>query len=495
MKRVRITLPDWAGGGDPEALLRAASLKTWNRGDGEWDVQPEEAYLQRANTLIDVHHVAGPERATRDFGLLDSAARTETTPVRQHVDPALLARRLAAKPADGDIATSLSQAQLALLVAPTTDVAALAEAQWDALRRTRFIEDASGRPFADAGVHFVTRKHAVSLRMKLAQVSLHLEDDPTGRESYARHVGGGPAFPTSDGLLDGHYLLDAYMGPLLGALSPFIWAIATFRESGAIIYSLGTPIAGASGEASEPLQLLPTQSATSVTPTPSLGAEAPGAALRWWVIALDRMFSVLTDVTVFSTSDGKYNPSAHLHAMLTVEQLLRRVSSIQATHRDVHARRVLFFSALDTLQWLTGRNVETLTKPSLAAKTLVNLRAALPTPAAEVLLPTAERGLSALRAVDAGFGAGTGPIQLPRHDGATEPITRDRATGMYMRLLRNATHGHGGEPKTRTQVTSLLKSHSGSVPHDIGFVAWLWLIDLLNRPADLRATLRARSRA
>ncbi len=60
------------------------------------------------------------------------------------------------------------------------------------------------------------------------------------------------------------------------------------------------------------------------------------------------MFAVLTDPAVFTDHQQSYQPAKHLHALLTVEQLSRRVASIQTAHRDTNARRVLLFPVLDT---------------------------------------------------------------------------------------------------------------------------------------------------
>ena len=44
---------------------------------------------------------------------------------------------------------------------------------------------------------------------------------------------------------------------------------------------------------------------------------------------------MLSDPAIFTDRDGSYVPAKHLHALMTVEQLFRRVSSIQTSYRDV----------------------------------------------------------------------------------------------------------------------------------------------------------------
>ena len=62
---------------------------------------------------------------------------------------------------------------------------------------------------------------------------------------------GDGAFASSQGLYDGIYTLDAYIGPLLGALTPAVWSFHASRMLGTIVYTLGQPISGTAGTAAE----------------------------------------------------------------------------------------------------------------------------------------------------------------------------------------------------------------------------------------------------
>ena len=160
----------------------------------------------------------------------------------------------------------------------------------DDLHQIRFTD---GSPvFAHAAVHVVRRDPSVlHRRMKLLALLLRLEHDTamrTGDLSGAmRALGSGEtAFAASAGLSEGLLLMDAYLAPLFGALTPFVWAVPASRASGTFVLSLGTPLAGVSGEAAEPLQLLSSYGPIGGRPSPVLPLEAPAAALTCGPAAL-----------------------------------------------------------------------------------------------------------------------------------------------------------------------------------------------------------------
>jgi hypothetical protein len=197
----------------------------------------------------------------------------------------------------------------------------------------------------------------------------------------------------------------------------------------------------------------------------------------------------------YSDANGIYVPSKHLHAQLSIEQVFRRTASIQRAYRDTDARRVLLFTILDTLERLTGRSLTTMRTLSFAQKTLAELRAKhMSDEVASVLLPAAERGVQALRELQAGFfvqrQSGASDIEILDATGSVERLTLEAATAEYVRVLRNATHGHGSnqvdnQPRTNT----LLACHDGQLPHDLALLGYLYLLDLMTRPDALRRTL------
>ncbi|GAA1025653.1 hypothetical protein GCM10009557_00400 [Virgisporangium ochraceum] len=61
---------------------------------------------------------------------------------------------------------------------------------------------------------------------------------------------------------------------------------------------------------------------------------------------------------------------------------------------------------------------------------------------------------------------------------------------MYVKVLRNATHGHGAKHANKIEITNaLLAHHNGELPHDLGLVGYLYLLDLLGNPEALAARL------
>lgn len=492
-RRVKMELPPWIWGGKPARFLELAELHSWNVGGSVFEVQTAERYLRRSSQLVMLDHVGGPECPKSRFDVVSRAASVETVHASDVVADTRVDQHVARARTRGDMAGAVSANQLILTVARPDELQGLLRQLMDDLREVSIDEEPAARPFANAGVHLVRRSKVLLMRLKLPSVLLKVPTTSSANDRAAllkRNERGEQVFSASDNLRDGHYLFDAYTGPLLGALTPFVWGFAAYRDSGVIVVSLGTPVAGASGDAAELLQTLPTQSGSPAVPAPQSSAGGAGAALRWWVVRLDAMFAVISDPAVFAGSDGRYQPAAHLHALLTVEQLFRRIASIQASHRDLQARRVLLFSALDTIEKLTGRDLLQLTRLSRAQRAFDGVRTGMSLPAQEILIPAAERGLGSLRAVQAGFHRvdDRGFVALQDVSGERQ-ISLEVAACHYVKMLRNATHGHGGKGEEATRATSLLEQHSGEVPHDLGLLAYLWLLDLLDRPDDLRTSL------
>ena len=46
------------------------------------------------------------------------------------------------------------------------------------------------------------------------------------------------------------------------------------------------------------------------------------------------MFGAISDPATFIDAQGAYQPYKHLHSLLSVEQIFRRVASIQTAYRD-----------------------------------------------------------------------------------------------------------------------------------------------------------------
>lgn len=206
------------------------------------------------------------------------------------------------------------------------------------------------------------------------------------------------------------------------------------------------------------------------------------------------MFGVLSNLAVFSDQFGTYVPAKHLQAMLTMEQIFRRVTSLLLSHRDTNARRTLLFTLLDSLEAATGINLVTMCTLGHAEAVLDRLNKAMPASAAEILLPAARRATNALKQMQHGFfirrHLGTDDLELHLDLNTPKHMTMENGVARYLKILRDATHGHGSNRKaTVRQTEALLAHHDGNVPHDIGLLAYLYLLDLIANPDRLRRVL------
>ncbi len=503
----QVPLPPWMWGGKPAGLLQAAGLhaRRDSAGADTWLVRTEERYRRQSRPgLFVVEHLAGPGAGTPRWRRLTEAAEAAAVE-----DPGRLApeHRLQARidhaAATGGLLEHLAAAHLLTLDAGPEALADTVARTHQALTVVELAERPGERPLRNAGVHLFRRSAQVVHRVKLTAALLQLEHDPQLREgdvaALAAAHGGDLLLRASGDLCDGVILLDAYLGPLLGALTPYVWAMSTPRALGTIIYSLGAPLQGTSSEPTELLHLLPVQGAERIIPAPTTPVGAPAAALQWWADRLDALFGVLTDPAIFTDPHQHYQPSAHLHALLTVEQLFRRVHSLQLAHRDATARRALLFTALDTVERLTGDQIDRLCSRRRAQEILDELEQRVPVDAGAILLPAARRAVDALTGAQQGLylldRTGESTIRVQAGNGLPRMLDRNAAIGEYLKVRRDATHGHGAHKTQRKPITdTLLAHHTGALPHDLGLLAYLHLLDLLCHPEPLARRLHTDAR-
>jgi hypothetical protein len=498
----QLRTPSWLWGKNPSEFFSQAGLHRSRVDAGDtWRVQTEERYLCTRPSLITLRHLAGPAAPRPRFETLRGLAENETLVpeandlvVAKEIDRLAQRAEMTRNPVD-----AIAWSRMVTIVARPGELSDVVRFVHDGLLDIGLAEDPSEKVFAHCGVHVLERNPAVLYRLRMASVWLRLTvdenlalEDPA--QARARLNAGDAAFESSRGLYDGIYTMDAYIGPLLGALSPAIWSFHCSRPLGTILYTLGQPLAGTTGTASELLQILPHQSAYEPSEIPSLSTGASSAAAYWWADKLNQLFAILSDPAVFTNHDKHYVPAKHLHALLTVEQLFRRVTSIQMSHRDANARRTLLFTVLDTLERLTGRDLTLLCSLARARKTLDALTDALPCDAAEILLPAARRAVDALEGLQEGFfisrQAGSAHIEWTDPRTGHVCLTPDDAAAEYVKVLRNSTHGHGSNREGQvTRTNALLTHHNGHVPHDLALIGYLYLLDLLNRPDALRKSL------
>ncbi len=66
----------------------------------------------------------------------------------------------------------------------------------------------------------------------------------------------------------------------------------------------------------------------------------------------------------------------------------------------------------------------------------------------------------------------------------------EKAAARYIKILRNATHGHGtNKPGLVQENNRLIAAHNGDIPADISLLGYLYLLLLLVKSSDLRKYL------
>lgn len=501
-----IRIPLWFWGGQVPSYFSAAQLHVVRAGSGDLVVEAEERRSGRRPGLVQLRDLAGPALASPNFDILttldrEAHARIGLSPATRNSAITRRIQELVGRTGGegvGGLSAGLSAHQLQTITATTEDFAATVQAIHEDIRDIR-LRESGEQAYPNSSTHLVYSSGVVLHRAKLASVLLRIGHDERLRsadlaEAIAANARGEVVFAASGGLNEGIALLDAYMAPLLGAMSPFVWAVPATRASGTIIYALGTQIRGTEPEAAEPLHLLPSRGAAEAQSAPTLATRSASAAIKWWTRRLDTVLSIFSDLAVYTDTSGLYVPSKHLHAQLSVDQLFRRVGSIQKVYRDSDARNVLLFTALDTLNRLTSRTLSEMCTLQFAQRTLRNLETKMSAEVAALLLPGARRAVAALAELQNGFflarQSGTPDITFVDEAGVQQTLTLEAATAEYVRVLRNATHGHGSNRKdAKLRTDALLAHHNGYLPHDLGLLAYLYLLDMMSNPDSLRRTL------
>lgn len=496
-----VHVPSWLWGADPARFFAKAGLhaRVVDAAKGTWQIRTEERHRKVPSSLVEVHHLAGPRLPRPRFDRLAAFAGPRLRGPISDRENEVLAQRTSRALATKELVDAFSLFTLQTILVEQVQLPQIAEHVYGELGEFCFEGDSSSRVFPNAGVHVVRRHEALGHRLKMAGVLVRVEHDSrlaSGDLSGVQAAinAGELVFSSSEHLLSGAAFLDAYLGPLLGAVSPAILGLYAMREFGVVLYSLGRPIVGSKGDAAEMLQLLPLRGPAESIPTPSVSAEACSEALEWWGARLNQFFGILTDPAIFTSEAGTYVPVKHIQCISTAEQLFRLVTSLLASHRDVTARKVLFFSVLDTLERLTGRGIEKHCSLKFANETLQRLRAAIPRAAAGLMLPGAERAVRALRQVQDGFyllrQSGTSEIEILDTGAIVARLSPEKGAAEYVKMMRNATHGFGSNKSGRIPFTNtLLAHHTGDLPQDLPLLGYLYLLEILIQPDILRNPL------
>lgn len=496
---VLVPVPSWFYAGNPAGFAIASGLRLRDRGNGLFELRSEESYSGSRPGLVSCIDVAGPSMRRERFDELAQFTErvTVASPGRLYEEIAEAKARLEAA-TEFDPTLFLYYSRLVLYATRIEDLPATAKDVVTSLREIPFEDDTL--PFAGSGMQVMVFDDRLRSRLKLPSVRLRIEHDPAlHTEDPVPPSDPGHAFDASSGLHPGSMLFDSYVAPLLLCMSPFIWSVDVLRTFGHVVWTLGAPVSGVRSRPVEPLQLMPSIGSGTSAPYPRVSRTASMAAVMWWATKLDRLMSVLSDPATFGDSNRVYRPAVHLQAILTIEQAFRRTGSILFAHRDHTARLPLLFTVLDTLEALTGRTIEATCNLDHAERTLDRLTRSMGTEAAEVLLNSSRRGVTALRQMQSGFfiakQSGASGIEVP-WQGGSRVLSRAEAVSRYIKVLRNATHGHGsrrGSDGHAATAEALLANHDGEIPHDLGLLAHLYLVDLLAEPERLSKILRRQS--
>jgi hypothetical protein len=484
---VTVRVPTWLYGGDPRGFFADTGLTAKPGPDrAAWRIKTHEAYHLSQPDLVSTHVLVAAHQQNGDWSRLPLDSPGWTPPSLAHL------RNVPPQPDELDLLDLLNYGRLNIHTAPRQHLQDACMGLLDGIRAVT-LEEGGGPGFPEADLHVFGGTRSLLHRLKLPQVFLRLALEPDLEPQVAQRRAGNDEvfFKSSDGLLTGAYLLDAYLGPLLGALSPAIWGVAAPR-GGQLIFNLGRQVSGTTALPSDLLGTVIKQGADAPVKFADLPPGSVPAALQWWADQLNQVFGVLSDPSMFATASGAYAPAQHMEALLTFEQVFRRVASIRTNHQDRHAAMTLMFSTIDTFENLLGRNILDLCHPTQAARTLSRLRGTIPTAAQPVLLPAADRAVNAVAAVGSGFFLTDREDRIEGGDG-NNPMTREDATAHLLKLLRNATHGHGpqkGGERRMAMSNQLLARHDGNLPSDLALLGHLYLLELLSEPARLRRILR-----
>lgn len=155
-----------------------------------------------------------------------------------------------------DLAAVGYLAELAALAPPDAQLPGAVEAAYRRLNGVT-IEETGQPAFPDLSVHMIVGDRATALRSALARILMRIEDEPDLLDHRPSAAPGELQFASAWNLQSDLGLTRAaYVGPLLLCLSPWIWGFSAGRVGGVIVYNLGRPLIGRSGEPAELLQLL-----------------------------------------------------------------------------------------------------------------------------------------------------------------------------------------------------------------------------------------------
>lgn len=359
--------------------------------------------------------------------------------------------------------------------------------------------------FPERSAHLISTTKVLHRRVKLPSIVLRIAQDPqlsnelrTGTVNVER---AGLTFQSANEQIGSLVLSGSFLGPLMGSLLPYMWGFPISRPLSTIVFGFGRAVPSVTSVSKGMLQLLPVSGQPVDPGTPHFGPVATRDAIDWWVLRLNQLFRYLTDPATFVDSNGLYAPHEQQHWMLTVGQVLRLTTSLQMSVRDPVGQRATSFTLLGSFaDRLLGStvNLKKLFTLTYAREQFDTVKKLMPAPAAEILLPAAQRALDALEEVQAGFFIAhqrkARTVTIHQAHGQSKTINLQDATAKLMVLHRNATHGYGGLRTSKNKQNAefderLLAQHNGKIPNDIALLPYLYLLVAMSDPDTVRGRI------
>ncbi|KMO71836.1 hypothetical protein [Mycolicibacterium obuense] len=501
-EQVELVLPDALFGGDLRGFLEWVGLQGRPLGNGSWSIRPN------ADRIFISHHLL-----TDDTGFADRFDHLRKMPLTSELidDPETLAsfdkldEMLTERMSGGsDIAALFHSIHASILRCANHDELIAAVEQACATLRTAPFESTGELLFSGLSAHLAIATDLLVRRVRLPAIMFRFDQDPDALKTIAKLGDEGGFFASSTKWFHDVVSASHYFGPLLGCHAPGFWCVPTERPPAAVLFSLGTGIAGYRHTPMEPMQLLPAEGRDEHVDKEDLSPESSRVAITWWTNRLNSMFGYLCDPAVFSNKQGVYDPYEHQHWLLTFGQVFELTTAIDTLSRNHAAQRVLMNTLLDSYaDRIIGCDFEKLCRHDHAEATAARVRTKMPESVAALLMPLADRAVNALRRVQDGFffreqrGDKNVVIWIP---GSERGLHREPqwAAAMLLKLYRNATHGFGGlrQPQSEKDLIAerLLAHHTGELPDDLVYLPYLYLLDTLCEPERVRETIVKRAR-
>lgn len=497
---VKLDLPDALFGGDPRGLLHHLGLNGRRLSDGQWAVWPTDG-----GTFISRHNLADETEIAYDFDPLNhvpdpSIPLDDPDTLQQFSDLEIqLAQRMAGGDS-ADLAAPFHQIQTNVLRSTNgTDLISAVQSAYGQIKQARTAD--TRLLFPDASVILVRATDLLIHRAKLPAILFRFDQEPDAMKTISALEDDDVGYFASSANWYGDVIgVIHYLGPLLGCLTPRFWRLPAGRPPFAVLFSLGRDITGLRHSPMEPMQLLPGFGRMEPTPPVDITPAACRHATSWWVNRLNQMFGYLCDPTTFGDAAGFYDPYEHQHWLLTFGQVFGLTTALQTSGRNFSVQRALMNTLLDTYaDRISRRKFEQLCTYRTAKDTADRVRTRMPEDVASVLMPVADRAVESLERVQDGFfirkqrGDANVVVRIPTNP---RPQHRQpqRAVAVLLKVFRNATHGFGGtnpNPRDDNDLVAerLLAHHTGDMPSDLVFLPYLYLLDTLSDPEQVRENI------